>query len=59
MMKFLKRKKFNAIHVENVEDTSDLTTMILGPVQFPKSLLQKPSHRIFGHMHEVLNVDKK
>jgi hypothetical protein len=34
-------------------------TIELGPVHFLKYFLCHPSHRIFGHMHGVLNIGKK
>jgi hypothetical protein len=31
----------------------------LDPENFVKKTVNSPSHRIFGRMHEALNIDKK
>jgi hypothetical protein len=37
----------------------DRTKHALTPCLVPKIFQDFPSHRMFGHMHEVLNVDEK
>jgi hypothetical protein len=53
-------KRIGSLALKKIQlSLSALFLLNLGPVHFPKYFLCHLSHRIFGRMHGVLNVDKK